>query len=183
MRIWVRHNWDASFIAPGLFDLPKWQRDIDPDDPRAADKLRALRAPMPGSEYLALRARERAARERETALAEAALQPPSATEEQALTPQSDAFRYIGDEPDVRLHEQAPHPSASAPEAHVALEELAAAVEPLQEMSREDMMEARKRKTKMAKATQGKVAADRFNDEAAKVHADKVVRRLEHEGRL
>ena len=116
-EIWIRHNWDASVIAPGLFDLPKWQRDIDPDDPRAAAKLQALRAPMSGADYLELRARERAAREREAALADDVPQPPAATEEQALPP--DAFRYVGDEPDIRLHEQAPHPSALASDSEAS----------------------------------------------------------------
>ncbi|MFZ1106831.1 MAG: hypothetical protein WAN43_00600 [Rhodomicrobium sp.] len=183
-EIWVRHNWDASVIAPGLFDLPGWARGIDPDDPRAADKLRALRAPMSGADYLELRARERAAREREAALADDVPQPPAATEEQALPP--DAFRYVGDEPDIRLHEHAPHPSASASEASDAPDAPdapAAPVDPLQEMSREELVEAKKRKARIARATQGKVAADKFNADAAKAHAEKVVRRLEHEGQL
>ncbi len=51
------------------------------------------------------------------------------------------------------------------------------------MTREEQAEARKRRAKAAKATQSKVRADKFNAESAKDHAAKVVRRLEHEGRL
>ena len=129
-ELWTRFDLAIEDLLPGAYPLPNWQKAVAglPHE-EAAAKMDALRAPTSAGEYFRLRAAERAKQE--------------AAEKQA------AAAEAADAEDFAVKA-------------VALDQLTRTAEPPKDepkvMSREDLQEARKRREKQAKATQGKVFA-------------------------
>lgn len=151
---WVRWDWRALEVVPNCIEMPRWMQAIDPNDPDAAQKMNAFRQPTSVAEALRIKAEDKRKREAEKAKQAAGDVMPAeaAIAEAALVPENDQ-------------------PAAAP------------AEPAQKiMSRDDIRNARNRRSKMAKATRSKVAADKADAIAAKAWGEKVIRKMEKEER-
>lgn len=137
---WVRHDLTAISLAPDAIDIPRYLM-INQDDPEAAQRMQALRAPMPPGEYHRLRQKEREEKER------------------AAAAEAESFAV----------------------AAVALDQVTRTEPPREEpkcLSRDDLMRARGRREKMARATKSKVAADRENAASAERWGRKMAARMD-----
>jgi hypothetical protein len=134
-------------------DLPRWAQAIDPNDPEAAQKMNAFRQPTSVTEALRIKAADRAEREKAKQAA-ADIMPAEAVYAEAALGQPAAARVV--------HDAEPAPKV---------------------MTRDDIRNARERRTKMAKATRAKVAADKADKANAIAYGQRVVRKMEAAGKF
>ena len=172
-------------------------KGLDADDPDAARRLWAAKQPMSPNEYNRLRKEQAAAKLAAAKAAEAAgfesSQPVDYAEEQAHKiakavaalneakasvedAEAEAVRRFTERALQEFEEATNNSSSEGPETQPANagDEI---------MTPEQLADGRKRRERMARATKSQVAAAKFNAAEAKKHADKVVRRMEREGKL
>lgn len=156
-EVWVRHNWKASEIAPGVLPVPALMQSLaglSPED--AAARLNSLRgAQMSPAEYYALRKKEREERERKEEQEGA-----EAFARQALK-------------EARTAAEAP-PVADVPTEPEA---------PPEKPYRDRVRDAKTKRERIAKVTQASARAIEANKASGKAFAEKKLRQYEREGKV
>jgi hypothetical protein len=173
VELWIRHALEIETMLPNAFDAPRWLRETHGlSAQEAAAKIAGLRTAMGPGEYQRLRQAEKAKREAEQQAEEDAV-----FEERRQQWLAEQVEQHAAEQEVRAYVDgiarthttepvdAPHPEQPEPGL------------------REKTIAAKKLKSKLSRAVKSKVAADKANQANAEVHAAKVVRRLEQEGKL
>ncbi len=154
-----RHDWRALEVVPDCIEKPRWMQAIDPNDPDAAQKMTAWRQPTSPADWARVKAEDRRKREAAKQAAADTMPPEAALAEAALAPAEPGK-------DAHVHLETPTPQASDPAQKI--------------MTRDDIRNARNRRSRMAKATRSKVQADKKDKAAAQAWGEKVIRKLEKE---
>jgi hypothetical protein len=186
-EVFVRHRLRMCDVAEGVHPIPRILSEtigLSPDEARA--KVTAMRQPTSVAEALRIKAEDRRKREREADLEEEAAfaeRRQAWLAEHAVREYADALSgtYTANQENAApaAVKEVAAPEESQPAPAPAPQDAAPAQKV---MTRDDIRNARNRRTKMAKATRSKVAADKADAIAAKAHAEKVVARMEREGR-
>ena len=147
-EVWIRHDWRALEVVPGCIEKPAWMAKIG--DLNGAEAAAAMNAfRAPTSVAEALRIKAEDKRKREAEKQAAADMPAEAVQaEAALAPAQPENEQPAAEPAPKV------------------------------MTRDDIRQARERKSKMARATRNKIQADKKDKASAAAWANKVVARME-----
>jgi hypothetical protein len=181
LEVWVRWGMKMSEVAPDVHPVPRWMQVTAGLDPAAAAaKLNQLRHITTASEYQAKVRKDREAREREA----------QAEEDRIFEERRQAWlAEHAAEQEVRAyvdglagtHTAAPA-QAEAPAAASAPPDITSPVPP-EKTQRELAAEGRKKREKHQRIARNAVEAARKDKAAAEAHAQRVISRLEKEGRL
>jgi hypothetical protein len=167
VELWVRHSLEIETMLPDAFDAPRWLRETHGlSSEQAAARLSYLRTACSPGEYEAKCRREREARERQT------------QEEEDKLFEERRQQWLEEhtaEQEVRAYCDKLSSTRTAEPQH----------EPPQpeKTQREIVRDAKVKRQRMSRATKSKVAADKANEANAKAYSEKVVQRLEREGKL
>ena len=154
-ELWVRHSLKIHDMLPDAYEAPRWlqeQQGLTPEE--AAQKMAAMRLPTPN--YDRIRRQEHDQREAQQKAEEEAQREQDWKEAEAAADEDFAIKAV------------------------ALDQLSRTMPEQEEpkvMSRDDIIQAREKRAKMAKATKSKVNADKRNAAAAEAWAKKVVAKL------
>jgi hypothetical protein len=173
VELWVRHSLEIETMLPNAFEVPRWLRETHGlSSEQAAARLGYLRTACSASEYEAKVRRDRQAREREMQEEEDKLfeeRRQQWLDEHAAQHEAEQSVRAYVDQIARTHTTEPQ-SAPPPEQP-------------EQTQREKVIAAKKLRAKIQRATRSKVNADKTNAESAKAYSEKVVRRLEQEGKL
>jgi hypothetical protein len=173
VELWVRHSLEIETMLPSAYDAPRWLRETHGLSPeQAAGRLNYLRTACSPAEYEQKLKRDRQQRERE-----------AQAEEEAAFLQRQA-EWLAEHQEAYEAEQAVRQYADSLSGTRTAEPQNAPPPEQPELSqRERTIAAKKLRSKIQRATKSKIQADAFNEKSAKAYSDKVVRRLEQEGKL